>query len=511
MKLHNIGLLLELLLPIGLGALACMIISVLVGRAMIRRNRDRLLFAIRENNNLSQQWESLVGTQKELFLKLKTRWEADRKAWEEQVQNKEARIAELEAAAKSGDRINLGDTVAEGELKKRISELQDELQVKVSDIEELRAQIKERSEASETEATEQQAGEDTELRLRIRDLEQDLVDAHDELHDVRENYLKQSDVVENLEKRLVDAGGSESKSGGGEIEGVRKELDLFRQEVDTLRLDTQRAQSQVGQLETLLSIRSRSLGRAKKQTETQETQAATLKEKITGLEEKVDKLSAEKSSLSDEVKAAEKAGREAITKKEADFDKELKTVVDHATSRASEDVQQIKSLEKEVAELSSKLDERKVELESGVEKIAKLTGELSTLEASHAALREETKKVEHRRDRLSASVDDVSHELYDVRTAYMARLKENDELNEKLDQLAEVEKQKSEVSSDLSKANVRLDQASLALTVKTKEFNEKSGLVEELEAVLSIATMRSISSVKRSVRRQKRLGLSDPH
>ncbi|MEM7603394.1 MAG: hypothetical protein AAF357_18525, partial [Verrucomicrobiota bacterium] len=197
-------------LPVGIASIAFFLIGLLLAKFIWGRWSQRLAFAVEENLNLASQWNALGSSQRDLFKKLRARWQSDRDAWESRlvetetlVSLRDARISQL-----SSELSDQGKEVpAEIELDSGL----------IAEIEELKAEIRRQEDENrqlkaEAAAPVQpvalmapvQEDDDPKIQTRISDLEKDLIDTHDELHQVRNDYLKQVELVEVLELRLAD-------------------------------------------------------------------------------------------------------------------------------------------------------------------------------------------------------------------------------------------------------------------------------------------------------------------
>ena len=96
--MHDFTLfLLERWLPVGLSAIVFFAIGLLMAKFIWGRYNQRLSFAVEENLNLASQWSSLGASQRDLFKKLRSRWQADRVAWEARISENETELATRDA------------------------------------------------------------------------------------------------------------------------------------------------------------------------------------------------------------------------------------------------------------------------------------------------------------------------------------------------------------------------------------------------------------------------------
>ena len=199
-------------LPVGVSAIVFFSIGLLLAKMTWGRYTQRLNYAVEENMNLASQWSSLGSSQRDLFKKLRVRWQSDRDSWEMTLAEKEHRIATLtHQLTSSGKEIPEALLVDHG-LKAKIKELEAALDREKTAYRQLR-EVSETGPvvgpvatamAAAAPAESAEAVAATEFQARIRDLEQDLIDTHDELHDVRAQYQKQLAFVESLEAKLIE-------------------------------------------------------------------------------------------------------------------------------------------------------------------------------------------------------------------------------------------------------------------------------------------------------------------
>lgn len=80
-------------LPVGVSAILFFGIGLLLAKAVWGRYSQRLANAVEENMNLAGQWSALGASQRDLFKKLRVRWQADRDAYEAALAEKDKRLA----------------------------------------------------------------------------------------------------------------------------------------------------------------------------------------------------------------------------------------------------------------------------------------------------------------------------------------------------------------------------------------------------------------------------------
>ena len=265
-------------LPVGLAAIVFFAIGLLMAKFIWGRYNQRLSFAVEENLNLASQWSALGASQRDLFKKLRSRWQADRDAWETRISEsetelatREARIEQLTAQLEGTGKDLPAPVVVDRGNEKRIELLEAQLKEKEQEIELLKAEAEEATSPGEffaqAQVTKYTSGDDSvgetvtltddqteELQRRIQELEQDLIDTHDQLHSVREDYDKQSGLVESLESQLIEL-------------PDENETEALNQKLEQANHASAEA-AQVGkQLGTLLSWKNRETGTLKGEAE----------------------------------------------------------------------------------------------------------------------------------------------------------------------------------------------------------------------------------------------------
>lgn len=469
--MHDFSLfILTNLLPIGLATNVFLLIGLLIAKFIWGRYTQRLNFAVEENLNLASQWSALGVSQRDLFKKLRSRWEADRDAWESrlsevegQVLVRENRIAQLTAELKGKGRGVPADPGENHLFQEELKKLKAALSEKEAEIADLKAE-ENRSvpvspllplSASHSESDENQ---------RIQELEQDLIDTHDELHRVREDNLKQVELVESLEARLINAEQESAvKQDDVTEEGesfaqmsallARRSAELlgFRNEIQTLKIQNSRLREEVADTAKLEELQQ-SLEEKKAELDAQKDVFATYKEEQA---KEMEKLEAER--------------KEIVRAKNEELEEEK--------SKQSEQRIAIESLEK-------KVDERDAELKEMRSKIA----ELEVLNGRRASLQIE--------------LNDAHHEMYDVRNALNERLDEIELLEARLDELDLVEDEAHALANELKDTRHELSDVRIALNAKSAERDQLAGQMEELEAIIEDRSAE-VNDLSSEVRQQR--------
>lgn len=203
-----LNFLLQNWLIIGLEVLVFFSIGLILSKLIWGRYHRRLFAAIDENMNLAGQWQALGGAQRDLFKKLRSRWQEDRDSWESQLEEfskrlkiKTERVVELEKAVKNASAVSEEEEPSKELLaaQERVAEMELTLSKKEEEIEGLNHSLELRAETDEVRS----------LRARVSDLEQDLINAHDELHGLRSRKGQADDVAPVPARTLSEAGTTE--------------------------------------------------------------------------------------------------------------------------------------------------------------------------------------------------------------------------------------------------------------------------------------------------------------
>lgn len=515
--------LLKNLLPVGLAAIVFFGIGLLLAKLIWGRYTQRLANAVEENMNLASQWSALGSSQQDLFKKLRVRWQTDRDAYENEIAEKDRRIALLtESFQKSGKDVpDERILAAAGESATRLARIEADLVQERATTAKLRADLERRQEPTVLPFavnTEGSAAPQDDLASRVRDLEQDLIDTHDELHRVRVDYQTQLQLVEALEAKLIAAPAAPvaekvvvEKAAANGVGGAQMQALLAQRSRELRRF---RSSGFGVSTEELESIRTEA-GLIRDELETAKTEIVALEEQLSERETRI-------------------AEREA----------ELK-------SRDAE----IAAKAEEIAEREKEIAARNEEIAASNEVIAERTGDLAVrdasleeLRASHQSLQAEMEEaraqlaemevLRRRRVSLQAELNDACHELYDVRRALKGRIGMVGELEGRLGFLGTVETEKTALEAEL--AGVREQVASLeaevialrdslataeaeaaqlqetrrelseiriALSAKTAEHDQARAQMEELEAIIEDrgAEVNDLSAELRQQRDQVRL------
>ena len=486
-------------LPVGVSAIVFFSIGLLLAKMTWGRYTQRLNYAVEENMNLASQWSSLGSSQRDLFKKLRVRWQSDRDSWEMTLAEKEHRIATLtHQLTSSGKEIPEALLVDHG-LKAKIKELEAALDREKTAYRQLR-EVSETGPvvgpvatamAAAAPAESAEAVAATEFQARIRDLEQDLIDTHDELHDVRAQYQKQLAFVESLEAKLI-----ENPAGRVEDElviAIEKIAGLeARLEVSEGAALAQAAE--VAQWKALLPQRGREMRGL-------HSQFLSLKKSGT------DAISELKSEFTTKEEAAI-LEKEAIL---AAFDAEKETLISGFAERERVLALRAESLKADFAEQEEALlAAHLLEKTALEENIAVLSGEVAQrreeidaleadLLAKSAALDEAAEKVteleivQRRKASLQAELNDACHEMYDVRRALNLRLADIALLESRLAELVSVESRNGELLQDLDATREELAAALQSNRESAGQINDLSEGLTDLRHALSERSLESES------------------
>lgn len=444
-------------LPVGLSAITFFVIGLVLAKFVWGRYTSRLSYAVEENLNLASQWSALGASQRDLFKKLRTRWQADRDVWETNLALKDEAIADLtRQLIGSGKEIPTTAAVTSLHLD-RMKNLETALEQERAEVARLR-NLADSSKLSVVHQSSQidSVGENAaELQARIRDLEQDLIDTHDELHEVRAGYQKQLKLVESLEARLIEAPASKS-SDDTRIAPVKLAAAIEHR----IHQDGSAPQvhaALVKQLEAMLSERNREL-RAYRD------QFASFKK------EEVATLMAELAARNESSESLQSEEREQFNQR--------------------------------LAVLSTELELRKGEVETLETELIQRTEEISELREKVG----EFDLLKRRRISLQAELNDSSHELYDVRRALNEKIEEMRLLTERLEVLNAVELENASLNARIVDLRHELSDVRIAYNEKTSEGQKMRAQMEELEAIIEdrSAEVNDLSSELRLQRDQAR-------
>lgn len=436
--MHDFSLfLLEHLLPVGVAAIAFFLIGLLLAKFLWGRYSQRLSFAVEENLNLASQWSALGSSQRDLFKKLRSRWQEDRDAWEsrlsdieEQILAKETRISQLTRQLESSGKEIPAEQEIDPTLQDEIRRLKAEIESRDEEIAELRELQENPLQVSPITPLLSATPEDGADATRLQELEQDLIDTHDELHQVREDYLKQVKVVESLEEKLIEASPTADLLQAKErIEELEKELEETRTPVG----------ASAAQLSSILRQRS-----------------------------------AELFSFRNDVKSLKAENRGL-----------LETMVERSELEAvstdlGDSVARLAEREEEIQDLKSQLTERAIEIESLHRELEERGTEMGTLQSRLA----DAEILERKRISLQAELNDAHHEMYDVRKALRERLEEIEILELGMVELEASEEEAHALAKELKDTRHELSDVRIALNAKTGEYEQLAAEMEELEAII---------------------------
>jgi chromosome segregation ATPase len=431
--MHDLSFfLLKNLLPVGLVAIVFFSIGLLLAKFIWGRFTQRLSYAIEENLNLASQWSALGASQRDLFKKLRVRWQSDRDVFETTLAERDAKISSLVQQFRSSGREVTLSASPDPALLSRLAELEGTLRQEKESKERLARELEEKSRREEPSFLAAVTGGDapeTALQARIKDLEQDLIDTHDELHDLRLGYQKQLKLVESFEARLIGMPAVDSSA----LAGMAEKLS------ESERIAESRA-SEIAQLKALLPQRSREI--------------LSLSGRISGIrkntvekglfESETSKLSADRAELN---AVAEGLRNELEMSRLALVDLEEKSKSEHDSSLG------------EIAKLTEALELKSGELEEAREKLANL------------------EILSRRKASLQSELNDAFHELYDVRRALNAKSEVILTLEARQEVLSSLEVEKSNLESTLESTR-----ADLAATLKSLSDSKEaaSDATEEL-------------------------------
>lgn len=462
--MYDINLfLLESWLAVGVAAIVFFVIGLLLAKFIWGRFSSRLTNAVEENLNLAGQWSSLGSSQRDLFKKLRSRWQADRESWELTISAKEGQVRDLTAALHSSGKTVVLDSEDTAESKVRVTELEALLGEKDAAITALKADVEFHEKSAQDKgvidftvpispiaAAIPSESTAESLNQKNKDLEQDLIDTHDELHDVREGYRKQVELVESLEAKLIEAPGSNREL----IESASKVSDL-EGELVTLTASLHTESRKGAQFAALFSQRSREISALRDGAIT--TVASEEMEALVVTHE------AEVQSLEIAISALVSAHKEDV---------QLLVATNEALVGRLES--EIKDLKDELGDRNSAVKRFEGELDVATTEIESNTERLAILE-----------DLERRKASTQSELNDACHEMYDVRAALRNRLDEIEMLEARLDELDVLEEEHVKTTQELSDARHELSDVRIAFNEKLELLNKAEAGTEELEAIIS--------------------------
>jgi len=469
--MHDISLfLLKNWLPVGVSAIVFFCIGLLLARMTWGRYSQRLSYAVEENMNLASQWSALGSSQKDLFKKLRVRWQADRDSWERSLAEKEKRIETLTLTLTSSGKEIPAEVVADQGLREKIRELEAQLDRERAEYRQWRDEASgvpvvspvatAMAAAAPVESAEAVAA--SEFQARIRDLEQDLIDTHDELHDVRAEYQKQLALVEALEAKLI----------GNPLGKVPGEPALAVQRIATLEAKLAAAEAaSVGQAAEVAQWRALLPQRAREICEIRRRSGSLIEssgESNARLLRDLEELSAVVAGRGEEITALETALRvksdalEAAEGKVVEFEllQRRKVSLQAELNDAYHEMYDVRrALNLRLAEITT-LEERLSGLDLVEARNEELAGQLESAREELAGLLQHGSMNE---DRLTALTEEVA----DLRARLIDRNLERESLQ-----------------NELTRTRHELSDARLAYTVSAEDYQKALAQMEELEAII---------------------------
>jgi chromosome segregation ATPase len=457
-------------LPVGVSAIIFFSIGLLLAKLTWGRFTQRLSYAVEENMNLSSQWSALGASQRDLFKKLRVRWQADRDSWEATLADKELRIVTLSSQLTASGKEIPAEIVADQGLKDRIKELEAALEREKAEQRQRRDDAAKapvispvaQAMAAAAPADSIEAVAAAEFQARIRDLEQDLIDTHDQLHDVRAEYQKQIALVEALEAKLIENPAAKSAA---ELALAGEQITSLVARLADAEANTLAQAAEAAQLKALLPQRGREM--------------RGLRRQLLSVKQKGDEFIAEQK-------------REFLAREET-FASEKEELCTGFSA-------------KENSLFTAHLEE-KTALE---ENITLLTGdvvryreEIVTLEADllskSEALSEAEEKItglellQRRKASIQSDLNDACHEMYDVRRALNLRLADIAALETRLSELEIVQARNEELTQQLDTTREELAGAIQTVSQTSEQLNDITEEFTDLRHTLSERTLESES------------------
>lgn len=489
-------------LPVGLAALVFFGIGLLLAKFVWGRYNQRLANAVDENMALAGQWSALGASQQDLFKKLRVRWQADREAYEGVIAEKDSHIARL-----VGELRGAGAEVPpfaalpldELEARARVRELEARLDEERSEVERLRGELERPAplpfavveNGGAVPETDVSGGET--LEARIRDLEQDLIDTHDQLHGVRAEYEKQVALVESLEAKLIARPGPTEESAQSDAERAQLRALLDQRGRELRRLREGWDASRLALTEDLRSERAASLSEAEAKLSDLEAELRRKGALRAELNDACHELYDVRRALLGRIETigaleARLAELENVEAKNLDLSVGLDSVREQLAMALEAGVRAEETAESATAELAS----AKADLAASEELGEALSAQLNELrrEASELRLSLAARSEEHQRslaqmDELEAIISDRGAEVNDL----SAELRQQRDLGR---QLKEALAQTQGELEALGEEAARLDRE---VKARTSFAEEQERRVEALEEALA-ARYRELNEVR---------------
>ncbi|MDF1659715.1 MAG: OmpA family protein [Verrucomicrobiales bacterium] len=443
-------------LPVGVASITFFLIGLLFAKFIWGRWSQRLAFAVEENLNLASQWNALGSSQRDLFKKLRARWQSDRDVWEARlvetetlVAQKDARIVQLTSQLSGSGKEIPAEIEFNSKLVEEIERLKSEVRHHEEANQKLKSELASPVQPVSLLASVPAASGGSELETKISDLEKDLIDTHDELHQVRNDYLMQVELVEVLESRIQgganrSAPSTEAKKAS-QLEALvaLKSQDLlnFRNEILTLKKRNEELQAELSngahqdEFESMrveLEAASKSLAAAQIKIADRDSDIAGLRLEVSSREKKIGEIEDQLAKLD---------------------------VVEHRRSLLQLDLNDACH---EMYDVRNALNQRLDEIEMLEARI----DELDPIEEAHKALELE--------------LTDTRHELSDVRIAFNEKVAELERKTAEMDELeAIIEDRGAEVNDLSSELRQKRDELRLLKNTLAETEGELEAINEE--------------------------------
>ncbi len=508
--------LLKSLLPVGGLAILFFGIGLLLAKFIWGRFQQRLNNAVEENMNLASQWSVLAVSQQDLFKKLRVRWQSDRDAFDAVLAEKEQLIARLGAGLKATGADLSGIPAISAEdvaARAKVRELESALATEKAEV----ARLREEADRSEMpilpfavlDGSSTLSSGEEDFASRIRDLEQDLIDTHDELHRVRSDYEKQVKLVESLESKLIAVPVPVAAAASPEIAQMKALLAQRARETKARRdrLQGQRTEASLADAAEIAEISARhaeavesiELRRAELEARFSEEKGALenlLAQRARETKAQRDRFLGQrtKASLANAAEIAEISARHAEAIESVEQGRAL------LEARFSEEKDALENL---LAEAGVAAESRQVELA----RLEKMLADRETELAEACEKLEEIEVLRRRRGSLQAELNDAHHELYDVRRALNLRIEEMGLLDGRLSELSGVGAQNLALARDLEATREQLAGSLQSLASAEVVRDQASASLVELEALLE--SERTVASAVATQLNETRRELSE--
>lgn len=123
---------------------------------------------------------------------------------------------------------------------------------------------------------------------RISRLEQEIAKANDVLEKLKEQSSRIDQDIKNLEKKILDIGGSRLLTQKSKVDGIRLHIGLANEEITKAEVAKTKAEKDAAKLETTVNCNTKALEAIEKELEELDEQIAELVDYVAKLKENVE-------------------------------------------------------------------------------------------------------------------------------------------------------------------------------------------------------------------------------